>query len=72
MSDISELTERLRAFSGERDWTRFHDPKSLALALVGEVRELPELLQWLPAGEATQLLAADPLRQNAAPRSCPI
>jgi len=45
MSDIAELTERIRAFSEERDWTRFHDPKSLALALVGEVGELAELLQ---------------------------
>ena len=66
MSDIAELTERIRAFSEERGWTRFHDPKSLALALVGEVGELAELLQWLPAGEATDLLAADPLRQRVA------
>ena len=57
MSDIAELTERIRAFSEERDWTRFHDPKSLALALVGEVGELAELLQWLPADEAAALLA---------------
>jgi len=64
MSDIAELTERIRAFSEERDWTRFHDPKSLALALVGEVGELAELLQWLPADEATGLLSANPLRQR--------
>lgn len=38
----------MRRFSEERGWTRFHDPKSLALALVGEVGELAELLQWLP------------------------
>ena len=66
MSDIAELTERIRAFSEERDWTRFHDPKSLALALVGEVGELAELLQWLPAAEAKALLAADPLHQRVA------
>ena len=39
----------MRQFSEERDWTRFHDPKSLTLALMGEVGELAELLQWLPA-----------------------
>jgi len=66
MSEIAELTERIRAFSKERDWTRFHDPKSLALALVGEVGELAELLQWLPAAEAKALLAADPLHQRVA------
>ena len=66
MSDIAELTERIRVFSEERDWTRFHDPKSLSLALVGEVGELAELLQWLPADEATALLSANPLRQRVA------
>jgi dCTP diphosphatase len=48
VSDIRELTDVMRHFSEERDWTQFHDPKSLALALVGEVGELAELLQWLP------------------------
>jgi len=66
MSDISELTARIRAFSEERDWTRFHDPKSLALAVVGEVGELAELLQWLPANEAAERIAHEPLRQRMA------
>ncbi len=48
MSDIQELTRRMRAFTEARDWGRFHDPRSLALALIGEVGELAELLQWLP------------------------
>ncbi|MGY1988047.1 nucleotide pyrophosphohydrolase [Blastococcus sp. SYSU DS0669] len=55
MSDIRELTEAMRQFSQERDWTRFHDPKSLALALVGEVGEVAELLQWLPAADVEAL-----------------
>lgn len=55
MSDIRELTEAMRQFSEERDWTRFHDPKSLTLALVGEVGELAELLQWLPASDVDDL-----------------
>ena len=56
MSDIRELTEAMRQFSEERDWTRFHDPKSLVLALVGEVGELAELLQWLPAADLDELV----------------
>ncbi|WP_347057395.1 nucleotide pyrophosphohydrolase [Blastococcus sp. HT6-30] len=51
MSDIHRLTEAMRQFSEERDWARFHDPKSLTLALMGEVGELAELLQWLPAAD---------------------
>ena len=46
----------MRQFSEERDWTRFHDPKSLTLALVGEVGELAELLQWLPASEVDDVV----------------
>lgn len=53
----------MRSFSAERDWERFHDPKSLALALVGEVGELAELLQWLPADKA-QALAQEPTLQR--------
>jgi dCTP diphosphatase len=56
----------MRQFSAERDWSGFHDPKSVLLALVGEVGELAELFQWLPAGTAAKLAAAEPLRSRAA------
>ncbi|WP_241995876.1 nucleotide pyrophosphohydrolase [Kribbella sp. VKM Ac-2568] len=62
MSDLIELRDRMRAFTDERDWAQFHDPKSLILALVGEVGELAELFQWLPADEAAQKVSNDPLR----------
>lgn len=45
VSDLIELRDRMREFTDERDWARFHDPKSLILALVGEVGELAELFQ---------------------------
>ena len=54
VGDLAELAARMRAFTEERDWGRFHDPKSLVLALVGEVGELAELLQWIPADEAVE------------------
>lgn len=46
----------MRRFSEERDWTQFHDPKSLTLALVGEVGELAELLQWLPVSNVDDVV----------------
>ena len=49
---IAALTAEIREFARERDWEQFHDPKSLILALVGEVGELAELFQWLPADGA--------------------
>ncbi len=55
---------RMRAFSDARDWGRFHDLKSLTLALTGEVGEVAELVQWLPAEQA---VTADPrLRERLA------
>ncbi|HJR39558.1 MAG TPA: nucleotide pyrophosphohydrolase [Nocardioidaceae bacterium] len=42
----------------------FHDPKSLLLALVGEVGELSEIFQWLPADEAAEIAGRHPLRRD--------
>ena len=53
---LDELTRLMREFTDERDWKQFHDPKSLILALVGEVGELAELFQWVPAAEAVASL----------------
>jgi len=56
----------MRQFTAERDWQGFHDPKSVLLALVGEVGELAELFQWLPANTAADLARSEPLRTRAA------
>ena len=66
MAEIAELTAAVREFSQERDWEQFHDPKSLVLALVGEVGELAELFQWVPAAEAAERFAAPGRRGRAA------
>lgn len=60
---IAELTADIREFARERDWEQFHDPKSLILALMGEVGELAELFQWVPAGKAVEVFA-DPARKQ--------
>lgn len=65
VSDIEELRDRMRQFAAERDWQVFHDPKSVLLALVGEVGELAELFQWLPADSAADLARSEPLRTRA-------
>jgi NTP pyrophosphatase (non-canonical NTP hydrolase) len=65
MADLGELRDLMRQFSAERDWGQFHDPKSVLLALVGEVGELAELFQWLPAADARRLAQAEPLRTRA-------
>jgi len=66
VSDLELLRGRVRQFAADRNWSRYHDPKSVLLALVGEVGELAELFQWLPAGEAAKLAESEPLRTRAA------
>jgi NTP pyrophosphatase (non-canonical NTP hydrolase) len=66
VSDLEALRDRMRQFAAERDWSGYHDPKSVLLALVGEVGELAELFQWLPAGRARDLAQDEPLRTRAA------
>lgn len=61
---LADLTASMRAFTEERDWSRFHDPKSLVLALVGEVGEVAELFQWLPARDAADLAATGRLHDR--------
>ena len=65
MTDLEGLRDRMRRFAEDRDWGQFHDPKSVLLALVGEVGELAELFQWLPAAQARSLAQDEPLRTRA-------
>ena len=55
----------VRAFRDDRNWAQFHDPKSLILALVGEVGELAELFQWIPAAEAAATFSEGHEHQRA-------
>ena len=64
MSELGELRQAMREFSDERGWGSFHDPKSVLLALVGEVGELAELLQWLPADRVTELARDETLHRR--------
>jgi len=55
MRDLEELKEKVRAFTVERDWERFHSPKNLAMALSVEASELLELFQWLTEEQSMAL-----------------
>jgi NTP pyrophosphatase (non-canonical NTP hydrolase) len=43
---LEGLQKEIAAFSTEREWEQFHTIKNLVLALVGEVGELAEIVQW--------------------------
>jgi dCTP diphosphatase len=65
VTDLIALRDAMREFTEARDWAPFHDPKSLILALVGDVGELAELFQWLPAEKAKDLATVEPLHRRA-------
>lgn len=46
MSDIKNLTEKIKKFRDERDWAQFHNHKELAISLVLEATEVLEHFQW--------------------------
>lgn len=43
---IGEIRARLREFNQERDWSRYHCPRNLAMALSAEAGELLALYLW--------------------------
>lgn len=47
-----KLTEDIAAFVAERDWSQYHSPKNLAMALSVEASEIVEIFQWLTAQES--------------------
>jgi NTP pyrophosphatase (non-canonical NTP hydrolase) len=54
MPEIQELTQALNEFTQARDWSMFHSPKNLALALAGEVGEVCQILRWKLSDELSQ------------------
>lgn len=56
--DLSQIRRDLAAFASDRDWDRFHSVRNLSLAMVGEVGELAELLQWIDDQEISRFLAS--------------
>lgn len=44
--EMSKLQSEIDQFAKERNWEQFHTVKNLVLALVGEVGELAEIVQW--------------------------
>lgn len=49
---IEELSEQVLAFTRDRDWDQFHNPKDLAIALSIEASELLEAFLWKKPEEA--------------------
>ena len=56
--DLNQIRADLLKFAQDRDWGQFHSVRNLCLALVGEVGELAELLQWVDDNDISEFLAS--------------
>lgn len=46
MSEIREITKKIKKFRDDRDWVQFHNHKDMALSLMLEAAEVLEHFQW--------------------------
>jgi dCTP diphosphatase len=58
---VSELRQIIADFVAERDWSQFHSPKNVSMAMAIEAAELMEHFQWLTT-EASRDLPNDPAK----------
>jgi dCTP diphosphatase len=49
---LAELQARLRTFVDDREWSQFHDPKNLAMAVASESGELLSEFRWISSSAA--------------------
>ena len=52
---MKDLTDKLVRFRDDRDWSQFHNPKDLSIALSIEANELLELFLWKGSEELNDL-----------------
>lgn len=57
--NIEVIQTILSNFAKERDWERFHSPKNLSMALVGEAAELLEIFQWLTEQQSKDIVKSE-------------
>ena len=62
---VTELKKLIADFVAERDWSQFHSPKNLAMALVGEAGELAAEFQWMTEAQSQAPDAAQLARIRA-------
>jgi NTP pyrophosphatase (non-canonical NTP hydrolase) len=54
--DLRHIQQRVVEFSEARDWGKFHDPKSLSMAVAVEAGELMDHFRWVSSDKAMDVL----------------
>lgn len=53
---MDKIIQKLRKFNADREWSQFHTPKNLVMALMVEVAELAEVMQWKTESQCNELM----------------
>ena len=61
---FTDVEIQISEFSRERNWDKFHQPKNLILAAMGELGELAEILQWKNDSEVIDYLSTEDGRER--------
>ena len=62
---VQQLRATMRAFIDEREWSQFHSPKNLAVALICEAAEFLEHFQWITLEDSAAHMKDDAKREAA-------
>ena len=62
---LAELKTIVEDFVSERDWSQFHNPKNLSMALAIEAGELMDIFKWNSTQECEDMMSEKNTRQDA-------
>ena len=62
---VDNLKVFVKNFVDERDWSQFHNPKNISMALAIEASELMDIFKWDSNDESEKKMSADISRQDA-------
>ena len=62
---VDNLKVFVKDFVDERDWSQFHNPKNISMALAIEASELMDIFKWDSNDESEKKMTVDISRQDA-------
>ena len=62
---LAALKTIVEDFVSERDWSQFHNPKNLSMALAIEASELMDIFKWNTTQECEIMMSEKNTRQDA-------
>lgn len=65
-TNVTELKNKVKNFSEERDWDQFHNPKDLAIGIITESSEILEHFRFKSESEAKEMLSNKEKKQEIA------